>query len=206
MIFVDISSIFNAIVASFGQFLCFNLPRFTSQHPKVSAVALRLQSTLGATFSPKRLQKSSPRCLLEPTFFQDPFSKCSGTRLWSILDRCGHMFGSMLCHFGVNLKALGMQIWRSLKLQVTKSNGHIFYDFGKAFGIDLCINFAGRQGPPRTSQEPAKNQARKRFPQHTALKITIRRMPSTANKRTSRNGTTTKGGGGGVTPHGVFNN
>ena len=54
---------------------------------------------------------------------------------------------------------------------------------------------------PRTGQELAKNQA----PQHTDLKITIRRMPSTANKRTSRNGTTTKGGGGGVTPHGVFN-
>jgi hypothetical protein len=37
--------------------------------------------------------------------------------------------------------------------------GIIFKDFGHGFGIDFCINFAGRQEPPRTSQEPAKNQA-----------------------------------------------
>ena len=56
MIFIDISSIFNGIVASFGQLRCFNLPRLTSQHPKVSAVALRLQSTLGAPFSANKTQ------------------------------------------------------------------------------------------------------------------------------------------------------
>ena len=53
-IFYVNSPIFNASVGSFGQFLCFNLPSFTSQHPKVSAVALRLQSNLGATLSAQK--------------------------------------------------------------------------------------------------------------------------------------------------------
>ena len=43
-----------------ASFYALNLPLFTSQHPKVSAVALRLQSTLG----PPLLAKKASNCAL----------------------------------------------------------------------------------------------------------------------------------------------
>ena len=57
----------------------------------------------------------------------------------------------------------------------------------------------------KSRQEPAQNKAHKRFTQDSKLRFATRKTPSTSNKRTSQNGIRSKRGGGGVTPHGVFN-
>ena len=80
----------------------------------------------------------------------------------------------------------------------------LFNDFGQVSASICCIVFTRRQEPPRTSKEPAKNQAHSELLKTWSSKLQFaeRRQPPT-NAFYKRHLPQT--GSGGVTPHGAFN-
>ena len=138
---------------------------------KISCQKKWFWNPVGIQLGPKWRPKSAKRCQNNTLFSKMVLPLCAPGTDWlprSFSERSWAPFWSIWGWLFDHLSIVD-GFW--------EPPGLIFLWFFEDFGIDFCFNFAGRQEPPRTSQEPAKNQAHKRFPQNIKLELALSFLP-----------------------------